>query len=65
MNAIKMLNVLYVIITMQKIFVLFVKIIYMIFVLINANFVDIIYVLKMNVYQEKYLAKTVKIYILN
>ena len=59
MNAIKMLNVLYVIITMQKIFVLFVKIIYMIFVLINANFVDIIYVLKMNVYQEKYLAKTV------
>jgi hypothetical protein len=65
MNAIKMLNVLYVIITMQKIFVLFVKIIYVIFVLINANFVVIIYVLKMNVYQEKYLAKTVKIYILN
>ena len=65
MNAIKMLNVLYVIITMQKIFVLFVKIIYVIFVLINVNFVDIIYVLKMNVYQEKYLAKTVKIYILN
>jgi hypothetical protein len=65
MNAIKMLNVLYVIIAMQKIFVLFLKIIYVIFVLINANFVVIIYVLKMNVYQEKYLAKTVKIYILN
>ena len=61
MNVIKIINVIYVIIIMQKIFAYFVKSIYVSLAQINVNLVDILFAQKIIVYLKIFYVKIVKI----